>query len=59
MKTLKIMVATGLTLASFVTLAGTAPGTGITATKHDWSATSGQTLLLWQSGAKDPVTGIL
>lgn len=47
MKTLKILVATGLTLASVAAFAVGEPGTGITGTKHDWSATSGQTLYLW------------
>ena len=70
MKTLKILVATGLALASMTTIAATAPGAGITGTKHDWSATSGQTLYLWldSKGAQttyntgtpyiDPATGL-
>lgn len=53
MRIIKILAATALTLASAAAIAGQAPGTGITATKHDWSATSGQTLLLWMSGPKD------
>ena len=48
MKTLKIIVAAGLTLASAATFADTAPGTGLKGTKHDWSAASGTTVLQWQ-----------
>jgi nitrate reductase cytochrome c-type subunit len=69
MKTLKILIATGLTLASAVVVAGTAPGTGIKSTKHDWSG-SAQSVLQWldSKGAittyvtgtpnLDPVTGL-
>ena len=46
MKTLKILVATGLTMASFAAAAYTA-GAGITGTPHDWSGASGQKFLLW------------
>lgn len=47
MKSLKIIAATALTLASLSAIAGPTPGTGISGTKHDWSATSGQTLYQW------------
>jgi hypothetical protein len=46
MKALKILIATGLTLASAATMADVAPGTGIKATKHDWSA-SQRSFLQW------------
>lgn len=46
MKTLNILVATGLTLASAAAFAGIAPGTGIKSTKHDWSG-SAQSVLQW------------
>jgi nitrate reductase cytochrome c-type subunit len=46
MKTLKILVAAGLTLASAASLAAIEPGTGIKATKHDWSA-SQRSFLQW------------
>lgn len=45
MKTMKILAATALTLASAAALA--APGDGIKGTRHDWSATDGTTLLQW------------
>lgn len=32
------------------------PGAGITGTKHDWSAASGQTLLLWQNATGGQTT---
>jgi hypothetical protein len=62
MKTLKILVAAGLTLASVSSIAGVNPGTGIQATKHDWSA-SARSFLLWCpatgcTGAIDAVTGV-
>jgi hypothetical protein len=56
MKTLKILVAAGLTLASAAVMAQTAPGGGIKGTKHDWSAASGTTLLLWQNGTSTTPT---
>jgi nitrate reductase cytochrome c-type subunit len=51
MKTIKILAATALTLASAAALA--APGDGIKGTRHDWSAASGTTLLQWQSKNAD------
>jgi hypothetical protein len=58
MRTLKLLVATGLALASVVTMAQTAPGAGIRGTRHDWSSpittnpttgalSGGQSLLVW------------
>jgi len=58
MRMLKILVATGLALGSMAAVAQTAPGAGITGTKHDWSApvvtnpttgaqSGGQSLLQW------------
>lgn len=58
MRTLKLLVATGLALASVAAMAGSAPATGIQGTKHDWSSaittdpatgkvSGGQTLLVY------------
>lgn len=47
MKTLRIMAATGLALASFAAAAAYTPGAGITGTPHDWSSATGQKFLLW------------
>jgi len=47
MKIVKLMAATGLALVSFGAMAAYTPGAGITGTPHDWSATSGQSLLQW------------
>jgi Doubled CXXCH motif (Paired_CXXCH_1) len=58
MRTLKILVGMGLALASVATMAQTAPGGGITGTRHDWSSpvvtnpttgalSGGQSLLVW------------
>jgi len=47
MKTLKLLVGAGLIAASLVANAQTAPGAGITGTKHDWSGASATTLLQW------------
>ncbi len=54
MRTLKLLVATGLALTSLAAMAAIDPGTGITGTKHDWSAPvtgggtgGGQSLLQW------------
>lgn len=62
MKTLKILVAAGLALASASSIAGVDPATGIKATKHDWSGST-RSFLLWCpatgcTGAVDPTTGI-
>lgn len=62
MKTLKILVAAGLALASASSMADLTPGSGIKATKHDWSG-SARSFLLWCpaagcTGAIDPVTGV-
>lgn len=69
MKTLKILVATGLTLAAAAAFAGATPGTGIQGTRHDWSG-SAQSVYQWldSKGAVttyntgtpnlDPVTGL-
>jgi len=50
MKAMKLLVGTGLLVASFAAAAGTAAGSGITSTKHDWSSTNGTTLLQWLDG---------
>jgi hypothetical protein len=47
MKATRILIATGLALTSAIAVAGTTPGSGIAATRHDFSATSGTTLLQW------------
>jgi Doubled CXXCH motif (Paired_CXXCH_1) len=55
MKTLKILAAAALTLASAAVMAQTipgntvpvTPGAGIKGTRHDWSAAAGQTVLVW------------
>ena len=69
MKALKLLVGAGLLAASFVATAGTTPGSGIQATKHDWSG-SAQSILQWLDSkgavttyntgtpALDPVTGL-
>ena len=69
MKTLKLLVGSGLLAASMAAVAYT-PGAGITGTPHDWSKANGTTLLLWQDskGASttyntgtawvDPSTGV-
>ena len=46
MKTLKILVAAGLALASAASIAATAPAGGLKGTAHDWSART-RSLLQW------------
>lgn len=55
MKALKLIVGTGLLVASFAAAAAT-PGAGITGTKHDWSATNGTSLLQWLDSASNITT---
>lgn len=69
MKALKLIIGTGLLVASFVA-AAQAPGTGITGTRHDWSGAGKTSLLQWLDANNnvttyntgkpnlDPVTGL-
>jgi predicted CXXCH cytochrome family protein len=55
MKALKLIVGTGLVLATFAAAAAT-PGAGITGTKHDWSGTNATSLLQWLDASGNTTT---
>jgi predicted CXXCH cytochrome family protein len=47
MKAMKLLVGTGLLVASFAAAAAATPGAGITGSAHDWSGTNATSLLQW------------